>query len=72
LLEKIKDSCRKPFLISRGWGTYSDKGIIYSSVAGTVQTISKLITVLPQKSPYKPEIGDVVIGRVNNVIGIII
>ena len=64
---KIKDSCRNFKFIYRGWGTYADKGIIYSSVAGTVQTISKLITVLPQKSPYKPEIGDVIVARVTNV-----
>lgn len=58
-----------PYLIikCRGWGTYADKGIIYSSVAGIVQTISKLITVIPQKSPYKPEIGDVIVARVTNV-----
>ena len=53
--------------IGSGWGTYANDGIIYSSVAVTVQTISKLVTVVPQKSRYKPEIGDVVIGRVINV-----
>ncbi len=50
-----------------GWGTYIDNGIIVSSVAGVVNTINKLITVVPKKSPYKPEVGDVIIGRVLTV-----
>ena len=31
---------------------------------GQVETISKLVTVVPSRSPYKPEIGHVIIGRV--------
>ena len=29
-----------------------------------METISKLVTVIPSRSPYKPEIGHVIIGRV--------
>ena len=34
---------------------------------GKVNTISKLVTVTPFRSPYKPEIGHVIIGRVISV-----
>ena len=34
---------------------------------GNVNTISKLVTVTPFRSPYKPEIGHVIIGRVITV-----
>ena len=36
-------------------------------MVGRVATISKLVTVLPVKSPYNPEVGDVIIGRILNV-----
>ena len=38
--------------------------LILSSLLGQVETISKLVTVIPTRSPYKPEIGHVIIGRV--------
>jgi len=50
-----------------GWGTYTDNESIYSSVAGVVQTITKLVTVQPKNSCYKPELGDVVIGRIISI-----
>ena len=34
---------------------------------GQVETISKLVTVIPSRSPYKPEVGHVIIGRVITV-----
>ena len=51
-------------LISSGWGTYSHNKIIYAALAGHVKTISKLVTVSPLNSPYRPEIGHVVIARI--------
>lgn len=33
-------------------------------MAGVVQTISKLVTVNPVITPYKPEVGHVIVGRV--------
>ena len=50
-----------------GNGTYEENNIIISSLCGIVNKISKLITVIPKKSPYKPEIGDVIIGRITSV-----
>lgn len=32
-----------------------------------MNTISKLVTVIPKNSPYKPEVGDVIIGRIISV-----
>jgi len=50
-----------------GWGTYTEEGTIFSSVAGVIQTISKLVTVKPKNTCYKPEIGDVIIGRILSI-----
>jgi exosome complex component RRP4 len=55
------------FIKYRGTGTYEIKGEILSSLLGNVNTISKLVTVTPFRSPYKPEIGHVIIGRVISV-----
>lgn len=41
--------------------------MILSCLAGEVNTINKLVTVIPQKQPYKPEVGDVIVGRVISV-----
>ena len=51
----------------RGHGTYMKNGALYSSVAGVVQRVNKLITVIPLKTKYQGEIGDVVVGRVTEV-----
>lgn len=48
-------------------GTYVENGIIHSAAAGNVILLSKLIMVQPQKRLYKPEVGDVVIGRVISI-----
>jgi exosome complex component RRP4 len=50
-----------------GIGTYEVKGDIISSLLGQVETITKLVTVIPTRSPYKPEVGHVIIGRVVSV-----
>jgi exosome complex component RRP4 len=47
-----------------GFGTFTEEGIIYSALSGIVETINKLITVIPKNKPYKAEVGDVIIGRV--------
>nr|XP_002126379.1 exosome complex component RRP4 [Ciona intestinalis] len=54
----------------RGHGTYctgdaDDK--LYSSVAGVVERINKLICVRALKSRYTGEVGDIVVGRVKEV-----
>lgn len=44
-----------------------EDGNIKSSVVGVVKQINKLISVVPLKSKYVGEIGDVVIGRVTEI-----
>ncbi|THW97175.1 hypothetical protein D6D15_00491 [Aureobasidium pullulans] len=56
----------------RGHGTYTnDNGdlapIIRSTLAGTLQKTNKLLSVVPLRARYTPEIGDLVIGRIVEV-----
>ncbi|KAG9802591.1 hypothetical protein KCU77_g23636, partial [Aureobasidium melanogenum] len=56
----------------RGHGTYTnDNGdlapIIRSTLAGTLQKTNKLLSVVPLRARYTPEIGDLVIGRIIEV-----
>lgn len=48
----------------RGHGTYYLDDYTYSSVAGTISKVNKLLSVIPFKGRYSPETGDHVIGRV--------
>lgn len=50
--------------VGRGHGTYSMGGSLYSSVAGGVEKVSKLVSVKAPRGRYTAEIGDVVIGRI--------
>ncbi|MDY6931658.1 MAG: exosome complex RNA-binding protein Csl4 [Halobacteriota archaeon] len=53
-----------------GYGTYDEKGSIYASAVGTVQTNNKdmTVTVIPKKVvPTTIEVGDIVYGRVTDV-----
>ena len=45
-------------------GTYIKNGGIYASVVGFVEKTNKMITVNPIKTKYKPEGGDLVVGKV--------
>nr|ADD24480.1 Exosome complex exonuclease RRP4 [Lepeophtheirus salmonis] len=57
----------------RGHGTYaSDEGneekeCLIASVGGVVKRVNKLIRVLPLRSTYQGEIGDVLVGRIVEV-----
>ncbi|CAG9804798.1 unnamed protein product [Chironomus riparius] len=51
----------------RGHGTYLEDGFIKSSVVGVAKQINKLISVVPLKSKYVGEIGDVIVGRVTEI-----
>lgn len=51
----------------RGHGTYVENNEIKSSIVGVVKQINKLISVIPLKSKYVGEVGDVVVGRVTEV-----
>lgn len=51
----------------RGHGTYRDNGCLRAAVAGVVERTNMLISVLPLRSRYLGDIGDVVIGRITVV-----
>eukprot|EP00891_Asterochloris_glomerata_P000696 jgi/Astpho2/696/e_gw1.00013.94.1_t len=48
----------------RGHGTQVVDGKLQATVCGVVQRVNKLVSVIPLRSRYGPELGDVVIGRV--------
>lgn len=50
-----------------GNGTYVNEdnpSVIYASMAGVVHLIDRVICVKPVRSHYRPDMGDVVVGRV--------
>ncbi|KAI8324126.1 hypothetical protein GQ54DRAFT_257166 [Martensiomyces pterosporus] len=51
----------------RGHGTFAENDTIYSSVAGVVERINKLVSVRPLKQRYGGEIGDIIVGRITEV-----
>jgi len=53
----------------RGHGTYAsdDTSMIRSTLAGTLQKTNKLLSIVPLRARYTPEIGDLVIGRIVEV-----
>lgn len=50
-----------------GHGTYEHDSQIFASLAGVVHRIDKVICVRPLKTSFKPDIGDVIVGRVVGV-----
>lgn len=52
-----------------GHGTFENKkdSKIYANMAGVVHQIDQVICVKPLKQGYRPDIGDVVVGRVVQV-----
>lgn len=51
----------------KGHGTYFLKNDTYSSVAGNVSRVNRLLSVIPLRGKYQPETGDHIIGRVTEV-----
>ncbi|ODQ80729.1 hypothetical protein BABINDRAFT_7426 [Babjeviella inositovora NRRL Y-12698] len=51
----------------RGHGTYFLDEKTYSSVAGTISRVNRLLSVAPLRGRYTPETGDHVVGRVTEV-----
>lgn len=51
----------------RGHGTYGVRGKTYSSVAGSIERVNKLLSVRPLHGRYVPVIGDHVVGRITEV-----
>uniref|UniRef100_A0A2S2PKN6 Exosome complex component RRP4 n=1 Tax=Schizaphis graminum TaxID=13262 RepID=A0A2S2PKN6_SCHGA len=62
--EKIRDQTG----FMRGHGTYVSAGSLKATVAGVEQNINKLVTVSPLRCRYNGEIGDVVIGRITELV----
>ncbi|XP_050436351.1 exosome complex component RRP4 [Adelges cooleyi] len=52
----------------RGHGTYVSGDYLKATVAGVEQNINKLVTVSPLRCRYNGEIGDVVVGRVTELV----
>ncbi|KAK4048841.1 Exosome complex component rrp4 [Microbotryomycetes sp. JL221] len=51
----------------RGHGTYVHDDQVVASVAGSVERVNKLVSVRPLRTRYRPEVGDLVIGRIVEV-----
>ena len=51
----------------KGHGTFSRDGALFASVCGVVRRVNRLISVVPLKSRYQGDVGDVVVGRVKDV-----
>ncbi|RDW23300.1 hypothetical protein B0I73DRAFT_136452 [Yarrowia lipolytica] len=51
----------------RGHGTYSVGNKTFSSTAGVVTKTNKLLSVVPLRGRYQPQIGDHVVGRIVDV-----
>eukprot|EP00795_Rhopilema_esculentum_P010333 gene10333-19031_t len=52
----------------RGHGTYLNENKLFASVAGVVERVNKLVSVKPLKTKYTGEVGDVVVGRITEVV----
>ncbi|KHC62474.1 exosome complex component RRP4 [Candida albicans P75010] len=51
----------------KGHGTYFINDKTYSSVAGSISRVNRLLSVIPLRGRYSPETGDHVIGRITDV-----
>eukprot|EP00921_Rhytidocystis_pertsovi_P024122 GHVQ01038732.1.p1 GENE.GHVQ01038732.1~~GHVQ01038732.1.p1 ORF type:complete len:305 (-),score=26.09 GHVQ01038732.1:368-1282(-) len=51
----------------KGHGTHEEGGHLIATVCGSVQSVDKLIYVKPLRSRYTPSLGDVVIGRIDEI-----
>ncbi|GAA93466.1 uncharacterized protein L969DRAFT_86167 [Mixia osmundae IAM 14324] len=51
----------------RGHGTYVADESVVSTMAGTVDRVNKLVSVRALRGRYKPEVGDLIIGRIVEV-----
>ncbi|XP_031493780.1 exosome complex component RRP4 homolog [Nymphaea colorata] len=53
--------------VLKGHGTSELNGEVVATVCGLVERVNKLVLVRPFRSRYKPEIGDIIVGRVIEV-----
>lgn len=54
--------------VLRGHGTTNRAGELTATLSGTVERINKLVKVNPPKSRYVGEVGDIIVGRVSEVL----
>ncbi|GJQ14065.1 hypothetical protein GpartN1_g5856.t1 [Galdieria partita] len=54
--------------VVRGHGTMVQGTRLTSTVAGLVERVNKLVAVLPIRARYSAEVGDVVVGRIRDVV----
>lgn len=52
----------------RGHGTSELNGEVVATVCGVVERVNKLVYVRALRARYKPEVGDIIVGRVVEVI----
>ncbi|PFH35297.1 putative exosome component 2 [Besnoitia besnoiti] len=52
----------------RGHGTYEKGGKIYAAVCGILEKVNKLVYIRPLRSRYEGSVGDVVVGRVTDIL----
>ena len=55
------------FVAGHGTFVQADTQDIYASLAGVVHHIDKVICVKPVRSHYRPDIGDIIVGRIVSV-----
>ncbi|KGN55395.2 exosome complex component RRP4 homolog [Cucumis sativus] len=53
--------------VLKGHGTLDLNGEVVASICGVVERVNKLIYVRALRARYKPEVGDIVVGRVTEV-----
>uniref|UniRef100_A0A7N0RAA6 S1 motif domain-containing protein n=1 Tax=Kalanchoe fedtschenkoi TaxID=63787 RepID=A0A7N0RAA6_KALFE len=53
--------------VLKGHGTSEIDGSVVATVCGVVERVNKLVYVRALRARYKPEIGDIIVGRVNEV-----
>ncbi len=73
ILQPVSDQSSQTKLISRsflcrGHGTQVIDDRLQATVCGVVNRVNKLVTVRPLHRRYAAEIGDVVVGRVTEVM----
>eukprot|EP01156_Anaeramoeba_ignava_P006697 Anaeramoba_ignava/a349324_30.p2 GENE.a349324_30~~a349324_30.p2 ORF type:complete len:313 (+),score=80.73 a349324_30:3-941(+) len=52
----------------RGHGVSLQNNQLTATISGVVEKVNKLVSVEPLKSRYNPHVGDIVIGRINEVM----
>ncbi|KAF8518947.1 exosome complex exonuclease rrp4 [Hysterangium stoloniferum] len=62
------ESLTSSYTFMRGHGTYVESEQVIASVAGTIDRVNKLISVRAIRTRYNPEMADLVVGRITEVL----